>query len=139
VGHPGAADVPDVVLDTHACVYALTAPDRLGKAARRAVEQAEAGRLTAWVPAAVVAEIVLLRELDRIRISLPELRTAMERAPSFRFLDLDLRQLDEFAAHAAIRDPFDRLIVSACRVLDAKLISRDTALRDGGLVRTIWT
>ena len=129
----------DLILDTHACVYALTAPDRLGKAARRALKQVEAGRGVAWIPAAVVAEIVLLRELGRVRVGLPELRAAMEGSSSLRFLALDLRQLGEFAAHTGIRDPFDRLIVSACRALDAKLVSKDTALAVSGLVATLWS
>lgn len=134
---PGRA-VPDFVLDTHACVYALAAPDRLGKAARRVLKLVESGRAGGWIPAAVVAEIVVLRELGRVRIGLPELRTALEGASSLHFLALDLRQLEEFAAHTAIRDPFDRLIVSACRVLDARLITRDEALGANGLVGTVW-
>lgn len=128
----------DFVLDTHACIYALVAPGRLGKAARRALASAEAGRAVAWVPAAVAAEIVLLRELDRIKVGLPELRAAMEASGFLRFLGLDLRQMDEFSAHKSIADPFDRLIVSACRAVDAMLVSRDTALTDSGLVRVVW-
>ena len=130
--------MPDLVLDTHACVYALVAPARLGKAARRALADVEAGRATAWIPAAVVAELVLLRELGRVDIGLPELRTALEHAPSLRFLALDLRQLDEFAAHTAIRDPVDRLIASACRAVDGRLVTKDDSLRRSGLVRTVW-
>ena len=128
----------DVVLDTHACVYALSAPARLGKAARRALREVEAGRATAWVPAAAVAELVLLRELGRTGIGLPELRLAMEQAPRLRFLGLDFRQLEEFAAQVSIRDPFDRLIVSACRAVGGLLVTKDASLADGGLVRTVW-
>lgn len=127
------------VLDTHACVYALAAPDRLGKAARRALTQVERGRAIAWVPAAVVAEIALLRELGRVKIGLPELKGAMGDGSSLRFLALDLRQLDEFVAHTGIRDPFDRLIVSACRAVEATLITKDDALQDSGLVATLWS
>jgi PIN domain nuclease of toxin-antitoxin system len=130
--------VADLVLDTHACVYALTAPARLGRAARRAIASAERGRSVAWIPAAVIAEIVLLRELDRITIGLPQLRTAMDASSFLRFLALDLRQMDEFAAHRSIADPFDRLILSACRAVDGRLVSRDTALADSGLVRVVW-
>ena len=130
--------MPDVVLDTHACVYALVAPARPGKAARRVLADVEAARTTAWIPAAVVAEIVLLRELGRIGIGLPELKTATEAAPSLRILALDLAQLDEFAAHVSIRDPFDRLIISACRVIGASRVTKDEALSTYGLVRTVW-
>lgn len=126
------------VLDTHACVFSLVAPKRLGARARKALQTVEAGRSEAWIPAAVIAEIVLLRELGRIEIGLAQLKTAMEDAPGLRFLSLDLRQLDEFAALGSIRDPFDRLIAGACRALDAKLVTRDRQLADLGLVQTIW-
>ena len=128
----------DLVLDTQACLYALASPDRLGAAARRALRQADAGRAVAWIPAAVVAEIVLLREMGRVRIGLPELTTVFETSSAFRFLPLDLRQLDEFSAHMALRDPFDRLIVSACRVIRATLLTKDEALAESGLVRVLW-
>ena len=75
------------------------------------MRQIEAGRATARVPAAVAAEIVLLRELGRIGIGLAELKTAMEKAPSLRFLPLDLAQVNEFAAHSGVRDPFDQIFI----------------------------
>lgn len=71
------------VLDTHACVFSLTKPEKLGTKARRAMRSVEAGRGEAWIPAAVVAEIVLLRELGRIEIGLAHLTTAMEHAPDY--------------------------------------------------------
>jgi len=126
------------VLDTHACVYALTAPRKLGPAARSALETIEAGRAKGWVPAAVAAEIALLRERDRIGIGIPELRTAFEQTPNLDFLPLDLLQVEEFAALASIQDPFDRLIVGACRVAGARLISRDQRLQESKLIRTVW-
>jgi len=130
--------VADLVLDTHACVYALSAPAKLGRDARRRLKQAEDGQGAVWIPAAVVAEIVLLRELNRIGIGLPELKAAVAQASPLRFLPLDLRQLDEFAALVALRDPFDRLIVSACRAMHAQLVSRDDGLQATGLVQTVW-
>jgi PIN domain nuclease of toxin-antitoxin system len=126
------------VLDTHACLYSLTAPQKLGAKARRSLQSVEAGRGEAWIPAAVVAELVLLRELGRIEIGLAHLRTAMEQAPGLRFLPLDLRQLDEFAGLTAMRDPFDRLIVAASRALGAKLVTRDRSIAEQGLVQTVW-
>jgi PIN domain nuclease of toxin-antitoxin system len=128
----------DLVLDTHACVYALAAPARLGKAARQALAAVEAGGAVAWIPAAVVAELLLLRERGPSGIGLPELRIAMEQGPGLAFLPLDLRQVDEFAALIAIRDPFDRLIVGACRATGAQLVTKDATLARSGLVRTVW-
>lgn len=116
----------------------LSAPRRLGRRARVALERVETNRAEAWLPAAVVAEIVILRGLGRVEIGLPQLKHAMEINPGFRFLPLDLAQLDEFAALAAITDPFDRLIVSAARAMHATLITRDRALASCGLVDTVW-
>jgi PIN domain nuclease of toxin-antitoxin system len=62
----------------------------------------------------------------------------MDRAPGLRFLPIDLVQLDEFAAHSTLRDPFDRLILSAARAVGAKLITKDQRLQESGLVRTVW-
>ena len=116
----------------------LTAPRKLGAKARAAVEAVEAGSGEAWVPAAVVAEIVILRGLGRVRIGIPELKATMAATPNFRFSPLDLAQLDEFAALASIHDPFDRLVVSAARSLDARLLTRDQTIADSGLVETVW-
>lgn len=66
----------DYLLDTHACVFALAAPRKLGSKARQALRQVEEGAGIAWIPAAVVAEIVLLRELGRIGVGVAELKDA---------------------------------------------------------------
>jgi len=126
------------VLDTHACVFMLVSPRKLGPRARTAIEAVHGGRAEAWIPAAVVAEILLLRELGRVQIGLRELRDTMEDVPGLRFLPLDLPQLAEFAALGFLRDPFDRLIVSAARQLAAQLVTRDAAIEDAGVVETVW-
>jgi PIN domain nuclease of toxin-antitoxin system len=127
------------VLDTHACLFMLAAPRKLGREARAALGRVEAGREQAWVPAAVVAEILILRDLGRVRIGLPEIKRATESAPALRFLPLDLPQLEHFATLASLRDPFDRLIVSAARAMDAALVTRDGGVADSALVATVWS
>lgn len=127
------------VLDTHTLVLSLAAPAKLGRKARRALRSVEEGDGEAWIPAAVAAEIVLLRELGRIGFGLPQVKSATEETPGLRFLSLDFPQLDEFAALGAIRDPFDRLIVAAARAVRAKLISKESGFAEQGLVQTVWS
>ena len=129
----------DYVLDTHALVFALTAPSKLGAGARKAFRQIESGRHIAWIPAVVAAELTLLHELGRIRIGLSELKDAMEGVPSLRFLPLDLGQIDDFAALGSMREAFDRFIVAATRSVGGKLITRDQRIIDAGLVQTVWS
>lgn len=128
-----------LVLDTHALVFTLQAPKRLGRAARSALQRVESGRDEAWVPAAVLAEIVLLHELGRIGVGLPEVRIAIDERPNLHVLPLDLEQLDVFRGLTAVRDPFDRLVISAARFLGARLVSKDAAITAAGLVRVVWS
>lgn len=126
------------VLDTHALVFALTAPAKLGRRARAALKRVESNRDEAWVPAAVVAELILLRELGRIDVGLAELRSVLEERANVRFLALELAQLDLFRELSGIRDPFDRLIVSAAKSTGAKLLSKDEHLGESHLVEVVW-
>ncbi len=127
----------DLLLDTHACVFALAAPKRLGKDARRALQRAGASGDPVWIPAVVVAEVIILRELGRTDVGLLELEAAFA-ASTWRFLPIDLQQLDAFAAMAAMRDPFDRLIVAAARSVRAKLVTKVATIVELGLVDVVW-
>ena len=82
--------------------------------------------------------MILLQQLGRIVVGLPEVRSLVEQG-SLSFLPLDLDQFDEFAALSSIKDPFDRLIVAAARRMGAALITRDESLADLGLVRIVWS
>ena len=127
----------EYLLDTHTCLFALAAPKKLGRRARRVLDQADQKGHTVWLPAAVAAEVVMLKELGRTELGLPALCEVFENS-CWRFLALDLRQINEFAGLSAIRDPFDRLIVAAARSVEARLITRDATLEDLGLVDIIW-
>lgn len=128
----------EYVLDTHACLFALAAPKKLGRRARRALTQADERGEPVWIPAAAAAEITMLRELGRTELGVPALRQAFEES-CWGFLPLDFRQIDEFAALSAIRDPFDRFMVAATRSVGGKLITRDETLRELGLVDVVWS
>jgi PIN domain nuclease of toxin-antitoxin system len=127
------------VIDTHALVFALSAPKKLGRAARAAIQSAEKGRAQMWIPAVVAAEVALLRELGRTRVGLPEISLLLEDVPSVQFLDLGWAQVDGFAAASAIRDPFDRFVLAATRAIGGHLISKDQSLADSGLIEVVWS
>lgn len=133
-----AGGVAEYVLDTHACIFALGATGRLEARARRALEHADLRGETVWIPAVVVAEVVMLKERGHTELGLPALREAFE-TTIWRFLPLDLDQVDEFVALGGVRDPFDRFVVAAARRTGAKLISRNGWLAESGLVDTIWS
>ncbi len=126
------------VLDTHALVAALTSPRKLGEEGRRVLRRIERGQDEGLVPAAVVVEVAILRELGRTQLGVPELKAAVEQTPAIRFLPLDFAQLETFSTLQSLRDPFDRLIVSATLATGARLVSKDALLTDSGLVHVVW-
>jgi PIN domain nuclease of toxin-antitoxin system len=50
----------------------------------------------------------------------------------------DTAVLLEAAIFSTIRDPCDRMIIAQARVAGLPLITGDGAIRDSGLVRTVW-
>jgi PIN domain nuclease of toxin-antitoxin system len=116
----------------------VTTPKKLGKPATRIMRRIERGEDEGLVPAAVAAEIVMLAEPGRSGIGLPELKPSLQETPSLRFLPLDFPQLDVFASLRNIRDPFDRLIVSAALATGSRLITKDVRLSESGLVEVLW-
>jgi len=126
-----------VVVDTHALVWHLTDPARLGRGARRALEAADAARWICYVPAICLVELWLLQERGRLRIGPPQAIQTLAAHPGYSLLPLDLEQAIEFGSFPAVRDPIDRLILAASKATGSRLISRDVVL-DGHGVERVW-
>jgi PIN domain nuclease of toxin-antitoxin system len=129
--------VPTVVADTHALVWHVTDPPRLGKGARRAFAAADAGRWLCHVPTIALIEIQLLHERGRLRAGPAQLLDLLAGHPRYVVLTLDVPQVVEFASVSAVRDPMDRLILAAARATRSRLVSSDRAL-DGHGVERVW-
>lgn len=128
----------DCVLDTHALLWALARPDKLGKAARRAVDGAGAGKLTAFVPAIVLVEIALLEATGRRTLSLADVRDAIEQSRGLEVLPLDDADAVAFQALPNALQPFDRLVVAAAAARRLPLVTADEAIQELRPVRCIW-
>ena len=125
------------VADTHAVIWHLTEPRRLGKAAVRALSAADSGRWLCHVPAIVLVEAALLYERGRIRIGPGQVLDALSGHAGYAILPLDIEQVIQFGGLPAIRDPMDRLVGSAARALDVRLVSSDETF-DGSGIDRIW-
>jgi PIN domain nuclease of toxin-antitoxin system len=126
-----------VVADTHALVWHLTAPRKLGAAARRAFAAADDGRWLCCVPAIALVEISLLNEGGRTDVSLGDVLQALAGRPGYAVLGLDAEQALEFVGLRGIKDPMDRLVVAAARATRSRLLSVDDAM-DGFGVERLW-
>ena len=126
-----------LVADTHAVVWHLTAPRKLGMAARRALAAADVGRWLCCVPAVALIEIALLKERGRIGIGVDEVLRALGAHPGFAVLALDGEQAEEFASLVGVKDPMDRLVLAAARATRSRLVSSDD-VHDGHGVERVW-
>jgi PIN domain nuclease of toxin-antitoxin system len=111
-------------------------PRKLGKSARRTFAAADAGTLLCHVPAIVLVEVALLGERGRIRVGVPQVLAGLAAHSGYALLPLDAEQCLEFGGLIGIKDPMDRLVAAAARVMHARLISSD-AVFDPHLDR-IW-
>jgi PIN domain nuclease of toxin-antitoxin system len=113
------------VADTHALLWQLTRPERLGKAARRAFAAAESGKAVCLVPAIVLIEVALLHQRGRIGVSASHIAELLVSQPAYAVLPIEIQQCLEFAALVGIHDPMDRLIAAAARISQSRLLSSD--------------
>jgi len=129
------------VVDTHPLVFwSSNRNQRLGRRARKILEETEQGKHSIIVPIIVLEEINRLFERKIIRLEVPFRRWAedLERSPNFQVQAYTLEVLLESVALVAIRDPADRAIVATARHLRCPLITADHVIRDGDWVDTVW-
>jgi PIN domain nuclease of toxin-antitoxin system len=129
-----------ILLDTHAWLWWLGEPKRLGAGAAAALARAveddavHISTISAW-------EVALLIERGRLELdrSAEELVRATEALPFVEFVDVDAR-----IAARSVRlelphpDPADRLIAATAELLGCPLVTADRRLRDAPWLTTIW-
>ena len=132
----------ELVTDTHALLWHLYLPSRLGAAARAAFAETDAGRNRIYIPALVVAESLMV--VQKGRLEGVELETlvahlgAAFRSDNYVLSDLEARMVLDSHPFAVIPDIFDRLIVVEAVSRGLSLLTRDPVIRDSGLVPTVW-
>jgi PIN domain nuclease of toxin-antitoxin system len=127
--------------DTHSLVFwSSNRKPRLGKRARRILQETERGKHSIIVPVIVLEEINRLVERSLVHLDVPFRRWAqeLERSQNFQVQAYTLEVLLESVSLVAIRDPADRAIVATARHLRCPLITADAILQDGDWVDTVW-
>jgi PIN domain nuclease of toxin-antitoxin system len=128
-----------IVLDTHAWVWWLTKPSKLGKKGARAIDRAD--RL--GVPVICIWEVAMKAEAGKLRFNRPVdvwLDEALAEDPRIELLHL-LPRISVDAARLSWNhcDPADRFIVATARAHDAPVVTADERMHESGLVRCLWT
>jgi PIN domain nuclease of toxin-antitoxin system len=126
------------VLDTHAWIWSVSEPARLGKGARRALD----GAKRIGVPAICCLEVATLAARGRITLDRPPLEWIHEALalPRVELLALTPAVAVKAAGLPAAfpGDPADRLVVATALIESAALITRDDRIQRSGVVETVW-
>ncbi len=127
-----------IVLDTHAWIFMVDDPKRLGRAARRVI--AKADRI--GVPAVSMWELALLVEKGRLSLDRDLLEWMRDALGQERVELLPLTPAVVATAHqlrgALDGDPGDRLVVATALVEGVKLVTKDGRITDSGIVPIVW-
>jgi PIN domain nuclease of toxin-antitoxin system len=126
------------VVDTHAWLWWVAEPARLGKAARRALNDAR----RVGVPAICCLEVAALAARGRVTLDRPPLAWLQDA------LGLPRVELVPLTPAVAVKaaglpasfpgDPADRLVVATALIEAGVLVTKDSRIQDSSLVETVW-
>jgi Uncharacterized protein conserved in bacteria len=132
----------DYVADAHAMLWHLFDPRRLGASARAAFVDADSGGARIFLPAVVIAEMIMVIERGRLpSVTINQLLSMFAAMQSgFNYVLYPLLPEVVITSHmlTAIPDIFDRLIVADAQRLAIPLISHDAIIIASGLVSVVW-
>ena len=125
----------NLLLDTHALIWAANEPERLPDAVRTAIEDPD-NRI--WISAVSAIEVA-------IKFRIGKLEGANELAEQFEkvIAGFGFEQMPISVAHASLagllpfehRDPFDRILIAQSQIEQYSLVSNETLFDQFGVIR----
>lgn len=130
-----------IVLDTHAWIWFIDSPEKLGKRATTAIDKARSAGESLHVSCISTWEIHMLASTGRLSLGItPELWvTRCERLDFLRFNPVNnaIARLAVTACAAMHADPADRIIVATALYLGASVVTCDEKIKTSGIVPCI--
>ena len=122
----------EIVVDSHALFWFLTANEKLSPRARRMIEHAQ----IVIVPSIVVMEILYILEKNSMSVRFIELLGELK-AKNYLVYPLDLEIISQTVSVTSGLEMHDRIIVATATYFNAPLISRDSEIKRV-YEKTIW-
>ena len=129
------------VTDTHALVWHLFNPARLGPKATAAFQEVQQGQALLIVPLVVIAEMAMVVEKGRVSATTDQFQAVvaqMQSSTNYQINALTLPLVLTAMRLTQIADIFDRLIVAETQTINAKLITVDSEIAGSGIVSVVW-
>lgn len=129
------------VTDTHALVWHLFNPARLGSKATAAFQKVQQGQAVLIMPLVVIAEMAMVVEKGRVSATMGQFQAViaqMQSSTNYQINALTLPLVLTAMRLTQIADIFDRLIVAETQAVNAKLITVDSEIAGSGIVPVVW-
>lgn len=125
------------LLDTHAVVWAMEDSPRLGKKARRIIEQAVWGTLA--ISDMTLLELAMLVQRGKVLLTLDLQEALLQAAEEFMVLPIGPQEAEiAVTLNLPHADPFDRIIVATAHTHQIPLLTADRTITHSNLVETAW-
>lgn len=129
-----------ILLDTHAVIWLMIAPEKLSRPAREAIRQARRnGEKIGFSPVSIyeianAARRGRLVVFSGIEALVSAVQSKLAVAPLTAEIAICAGKLDD-SFHG---DPIDRIIAATAIVAKCVLITRDGKIREAGACKTLW-
>lgn len=114
----------NILLDTHALFWFLSADKKLSEKARSTVE----GAIKLFIPTIVLLELLYLVRKAEGEEKFRAIYRQLKRDPQFTITSLDIAVVEEVIKLPAKLDIHDRIIVATARLLKVPVISKDPVI-----------
>ena len=131
-----------IVLDTHAWIWFIDSPGKLGAWAVAAIEKARLNGTGLHISCISTWEVHMLVAKGRLSLDVtPEVWVSRcERLSFLRFhpLNNEIARLAVTGCGSTNADPADRIIMATALYLGGSVVTCDEKIRDSGAVKCIW-
>jgi PIN domain nuclease of toxin-antitoxin system len=126
------------LLDTHALVWAITAPERLGAAARKAITDPTTTLMASAVTALELATKVRIGKFPEAEPLVAQYEELVARLGASHMAIDHSHALRAGTLPWPHRDPFDRLLAAQSMLTGFPLVTRDQSFDEFNGLLTIW-
>ena len=123
--------------DTVTVVRHFSKTGKIGKAAKRILEDADNGKHHVFISVISLVEILYLSEKQRIPVNFDKTLDSINYSQNYSVVDLT-PEIVKLAASSACKELHDRLILSTAKYLGVSILTSDQAMKDLNEVPTIW-
>ena len=126
------------VADTHSLLWFLAEDSRLSEKAKEVFEKAEKDEAIIIIPTIVLVESLYIIEKKRAKSKFTDILEKIKIAKNFASIPLDLKIVEKIQNLTKLKEAHDKIIVASARLLDAKLITKDSEIIESNYVETVW-